>query len=144
MDADGLNALSGRPESLRRTAGGTVITPHAAEFTRLSGRTASYQEAARLAQDLGVTVLLKGSPTFVMGPPEERWAVASGGPELAAIGTGDVLAGMIGAFWAAGLDAHTAARSAAYWHGRAAADLRRTGTVTADRLAEHIAAFTAP
>lgn len=144
VDADGLNALAGRPESLRRTAGGTVITPHAAEFTRLSGRTASYQEAARLAQDLGVTVLLKGAPTFVMGPPEERWAVASGGPELAAIGTGDVLAGMIGAFWAAGLDAHTAARSAAYWHGRAAADLRRTGTVTADRLAEHIAAFTAP
>lgn len=143
VDADGLNALAGRPESLRRAAGGTVITPHAAEFTRLSGRAATYQEAARLAQDLDATVLLKGAPTFVMGPPEERWAVASGGPELAAIGTGDVLAGMIGAFWAAGLDAHTAARSAAYWHGRAAADLRRNGNVTADRLAEHTAVFTA-
>lgn len=144
VDADGLNALAGRPESLRRAAGGTVITPHAAEFTRLTGRPASYQEAARSAQDLGATVLLKGAPTFVMGPPEERWAVASGGPELATIGTGDVLAGMTAAFWAAGLDAPAAARSAAYWHGRAAADLRRTRTVTADQLAEHIAAFTAP
>lgn len=144
VDADGLNALAGRPESLRRAGGGTVITPHAAEFTRLSGRAATYQEAARLAQELGVTVLLKGAPSFVMGPAAERWAVASGGPELATIGTGDVLAGMIGAFWAAGLNAPAAARSAAYWHGRAAADLRRTRTVTAGRLAEHIAAFTAP
>lgn len=142
VDADGLNALAGRPESLRRPAGGTVITPHAAEFTRLAGRAPSYQEAGRLAHGLGITVLLKGAPTFVMGPPAERWAVASGGPELATIGTGDVLAGMIGAFWAAGLDAPAAARSAAYWHGRAAADLQRTRTVTADRLAEHIAAFT--
>ena len=142
VDADGLNALAGRPESLRRPAGGTVITPHAAEFTRLTGRAPSYREARRLAHGLGITVLLKGAPTFVMGPPAERWAVASGGPELATIGTGDVLAGMIGAFWAGGLDAPAAARSAAYWHGRAAADLQRTRTVTAGRLAEHIADFT--
>ncbi len=137
-DADALNALDG-PEDLVRE-GETIITPHAGEFFRLTGRTAAYQEAMRLAENSGVTVLLKGAPTFVMGA--QRWVVNSGGPELATIGTGDVLAGMIGAFRAVGLDGPTAARSAAYWHGRAAADLQRTRTVTADQLVDHLALTT--
>ena len=137
-DADALNALEG-PAELVRT-GETIITPHTGEFSRLTGRTACYREAVRLADATGVTVLLKGGPTFIMG--EQRWAVNSGGPELATIGTGDVLAGMIGAFRAAGLDAPTATRSAAFWHGRAAADLQRTRTVTADRLVDHLARVT--
>ena len=137
-DADALNALDG-PEDLRR-AGETVITPHSGEFSRLTGRVASYQEAVRLADTTGVTVLLKGAPTFVMGA--ERWVVNSGGPELSTIGSGDVLAGMIGAFWAAGLDGPAAARSGAYWHGRAAADLQSTRTVTADLLVDHLSVTT--
>ncbi len=141
VDADGLNALSGRPADLAGKGSEIVITPHAREFVRLAGRPATYQEADRLARGLGVTVLLKGDPTFVMGPPPQRWAVTTGGPELATIGTGDVLAGMIGAFWAAGLDGPTAARSAAYWHGRAAADLQRSRTVTAARLVRRIGVF---
>ena len=134
VDADALNALDG-PQHLIRE-GETTITPHAGEFSRLTGRAASYQAAARLADDAGITVLLKGAPTFVMGA--ERWVVASGGPELATIGTGDVLAGMIGAFRAAGLDSLVATRSAAFWHGRAAADLQHTRTVTADQLVDHL------
>ena len=77
-------------------------------------------------------VLVKGNPTLVMG--KERWVVASGGPELATIGTGDVLGGLLAALWARGLDGEVAARSAAYWHGVAGADVARTGTVTASRL----------
>ncbi len=137
-DADALNALDG-PEDLQRE-GETVITPHSGEFFRLTGRNASYDEAVRLADSTGVTVLLKGSPTFVMG--KQRWMVNSGGPELSTIGTGDVLAGMIGAFRAAGLDTESAARSGAYWHGRAAADLQRVRTVTADQLVDHIGVTT--
>ena len=66
--------------------------------------------------------------------------VDTGGPELASIGTGDVLAGMIGALWARGLDPKTAATiSGAYWHGVAGADLaQQLGTVTADQLADII------
>ncbi|MDE0376661.1 MAG: NAD(P)H-hydrate dehydratase [bacterium] len=135
-DADALNAL-GDPGGLARP-GDTVITPHAGEFRRLTGRAATYQEAARLAEDTGATVLLKGAPTFVMGA--DRWLVNSGGRELATIGTGDVLAGMIGAFWAAaGGDGAEAARSAAYWHGRAASELAARRTVTADLLVEQVA-----
>lgn len=137
-DADALNALDG-PGDLERE-GETIVTPHTGEFVRLTGREASYRAAIRLADDTGVTVLLKGAPTFVMGA--ERWVVNSGGPELATIGTGDVLAGMIGAFRAAGLDSSVAARSAAFWHGRAAADLQSTRTVTADQLVDHLPAAT--
>lgn len=139
VDADALNALDG-VESLRR-GGETIITPHAGEFARLTGNDASHRSAADLARASSATVLLKGGPTFVMGGAQ-RWVVTTGGRELATIGTGDVLAGMIGAFWAGGLDTETAALSGAYWHGRTAADLQRSRTVTADQLVEHVGVLT--
>jgi NAD(P)H-hydrate repair Nnr-like enzyme with NAD(P)H-hydrate dehydratase domain len=67
--------------------------------------------------------------------------IRTGGPELASIGTGDVLAGMIGALWARGLGPLDAAISGAYWHGVAGADLRRRTTVTADALAVQVGRY---
>lgn len=131
LDADGLNALDGI-EALVERAAPTVITPHAGEFARLTGEEASYITASELPDKAGVVVLLKGNPTFVVGA--DRWAVTSGGRELASIGTGDVLAGMVGALWARGLDGETAARSGAHWHGRAAAALAADTSVTAQKL----------
>ncbi len=140
-DADALNALRDLSHLARQ--GDLVITPHAGEFERLTGHAATYRQAIQVAESTGATVLLKGSPTFVMG--SKRWAINTGGPELATIGTGDVLAGMIGAFWAAGaLNGEEAARSAAYWHGRAGSDLAAQRTVTADRLVEQVAVTTRP
>jgi NAD(P)H-hydrate epimerase len=135
LDADGLNAIAD-VGLLAARSGPTVITPHAGEFRRLAGTDAGYEAASRVAQKADVVILLKGGPTFVAG--RELWAVASGGPELATIGTGDVLTGMVAALWARGLDAETAARSGAYWHGRAGAARASAGTVTADTLAEEI------
>jgi hydroxyethylthiazole kinase-like uncharacterized protein yjeF len=118
----------------------TVLTPHAGEFKRLAGRSPSYSEARKLANRIGATVLLKGNPTFVTdgGVP---WVIDTGGPELATIGTGDVLAGMTAALLAGGHDPVTAARAAAYWHGRAGAELARRRVVTARRLIEEIGEF---
>lgn len=139
VDADALNVLDG-PDALARP-GPTIITPHAGEFHRLTGERASHGAARDVAERAGLVVLLKGGPTFVMSPGD-RWIVTSGGPELATIGTGDVLAGAIAALWAAGLVPAEAARSGAYWHGRAGAELQRRRTVTADRLVEHLAVVT--
>nr|NIS36752.1 bifunctional ADP-dependent NAD(P)H-hydrate dehydratase/NAD(P)H-hydrate epimerase [Actinomycetota bacterium]NIU71237.1 bifunctional ADP-dependent NAD(P)H-hydrate dehydratase/NAD(P)H-hydrate epimerase [Actinomycetota bacterium]NIV90694.1 bifunctional ADP-dependent NAD(P)H-hydrate dehydratase/NAD(P)H-hydrate epimerase [Actinomycetota bacterium]NIW33192.1 bifunctional ADP-dependent NAD(P)H-hydrate dehydratase/NAD(P)H-hydrate epimerase [Actinomycetota bacterium] len=116
--------------------GGTIVTPHAGEWQRLTGRPATYREVREERSGLALTVLLKGAPSFVIA--DEVVAVTSGGPELATIGTGDVLAGMIGALLARGLDAPMAARSAAYWHGIAGAHLAARGTVTADRLVDEV------
>ena len=133
-DADALNVLD-NPDPLRRQSP-TVITPHAGEFQRLTGARADYQAATALAERTKAVVLLKGNPTFVIG--EQRWVITEGGPELATIGTGDILAGMIAAFWSAGQTAETAARSAAFWHARTAAHLAQTQTPTADALATHL------
>ncbi|GMQ86262.1 MAG: bifunctional ADP-dependent NAD(P)H-hydrate dehydratase/NAD(P)H-hydrate epimerase [Acidimicrobiia bacterium] len=136
LDADGINALDGVAALASRTAP-SVITPHAGEFARLSGEDASYHAAERLADKSGTLVLLKGSPTFVTDGTE-TWAVTTGGPELATIGTGDVLAGMLGAFIAGGLPEHVAARSAAYHHGVAGSRLAKSGTVIATDLVDEI------
>jgi NAD(P)H-hydrate epimerase len=137
LDADAIAAAG--VEGLMARHHPTVITPHAGEFGRLTGEAAGYERAAALAARSGVVVLLKGNPTVVCG--KERWVVASGGPELATLGSGDVLTGMIAALVARGLDAETAARSAAYRHGRAAAGLAATETVTAGALARHVGRF---
>jgi hydroxyethylthiazole kinase-like uncharacterized protein yjeF len=135
LDADGLNAVED-PDLLARRDGPTVLTPHPGEFRRLTGKEAGFRSASEFASTTGTVILLKGNPSFVMG--EECWVVTSGGPELASIGTGDVLTGLLAAMWARGLEAETAARSAAYWHGRAGAALAARGTVTAEALAVEI------
>ncbi len=136
LDADGLNALN--DSTVLARAFDTIITPHSGEFTRLTGSAATHGAAEELARESGAVVLLKGNPTFVTDG-DETWVIASGGPELATIGTGDVLTGMVAAFVAGGLPAKIAARSAAFHHGSAGARLDRTETVTANGLVLEIA-----
>lgn len=132
-DADALRSV----EVLASAPAELILTPHAGEFRRLTGEEPSPEAARVLAGQVGGVVTLKGWPTFVTDG-SVPWAVVSGGPELATIGTGDVLAGMTAALWARGLGPVEAAYSAAHWHGVAAADLAAHATVTADRLATHI------
>lgn len=135
LDADGINALP-NPDPLRNRAAPTVITPHAGEFERLTRGSVGYVEASSLAKETGATVILKGNPTFVAG--DELWVVDTGGPELATIGTGDVLTGIVAAFISTGLPHEVAARSAAFWHGETGASLARRETVTAAALVDEV------
>ncbi|WKZ82199.1 MAG: NAD(P)H-hydrate dehydratase [Acidimicrobiia bacterium] len=130
IDADALRMIT--PSMLAGRPAATVITPHAAEFTALTGEAAIPESAAGLASSTGAVVLLKGAPTFVMGT--RRWVVTSGTRDLATIGTGDVLAGMVAALMARGMPPEDAARAAAHRHGRAGRRLAETTTVTAPRL----------
>jgi hydroxyethylthiazole kinase-like uncharacterized protein yjeF len=117
-----------------------VLTPHAGEFGRLARAEAGPEEARAFAAATGTVLLLKGNPTFVTDGATPV-VVTSGGPELASIGTGDVLAGMVAALLARGVAPAPAAWSAAYWHGVAAADLAGSGAVTAHRLVDHVGRF---
>jgi len=130
VDADGINALT--VDVLAARTAPTVITPHGGEFRRLTGEEPDWETAVTVAAKTGAVVLLKGGPTFVVGG--QVWAVTSGGPELATVGTGDVLTGMVSSLIARGLDPETAARSAAHRHGLAAAALDRETSVTATGL----------
>ncbi len=114
IDADGLNAFAGRLEELAERDGPTVLTPHAGELGRLlevdsdaigQARLARAREAARRS---GAVVVLKGDDTLVA--EGERLGVNDlASPALATAGTGDVLAGTIGALLARGLDPFAAA-----------------------------------
>ena len=126
LDADALFAISER--NLFEEGQGfedAVVTPHAGECSRLSGLTVEELLAApidfsrSLSATWNVNVLLKGRPTFVASPAGTVLISDSGTEALASAGTGDVLAGMIGALAAKGLDTLDAAATAAWLHGRA-------------------------
>ena len=147
LDADALNLIAAHSPlraALRARTAPTVLTPHPAEAARLLGSdTASVQRdrlaaAQALADELGAHVVVKGAGS-VLAHPDGSWDVnASGSAALATGGSGDVLAGFIGAYLAQGLDARTALRYGVCVHGAAADALVARGTgplgVTASEL----------
>ena len=130
LDADALNLLAA-DRSLRSrhdasaSAASRVLTPHPREAGRLLGVEASQVqsdrvEAAReIARRFGATVVLKGAGSIV-ATPDRYWINPTGGPALASAGTGDVLAGMIGALLAQGFAPTSAVLAAVWLHGSAA------------------------
>jgi hydroxyethylthiazole kinase-like uncharacterized protein yjeF len=137
MDADALNLVAAHPPlrtALATRAAPTVLTPHPAEAARLLATdTASIQRdrlaaALALARELNAHVVLKGAGS-VLAQPDGSWDInASGNCALATAGSGDVLAGLVGALLAQGLDARTALRYAVCVHGAAADALVGAGT----------------
>jgi len=100
-----------------------VFTPHDGEFQRLTGSAPGpdrIDDTRRAAAELKAVVLLKG-PTTVVAHPDGRVLLSTAGDQrLATAGTGDVLAGIIGAGLALGLEPFLAAGLGAELHGRAA------------------------
>lgn len=124
MDADALTAYAGHAADLSRSKAKLVLTPHAGEAARLAGQTSESIEGDRyaavrsLAAVARAVVLLKGAHTL-MADPSGRVAVSPVVcPALATAGSGDVLAGVIGAM-ACSLGTFESAAAAALVHGRA-------------------------
>ena len=150
IDADALNAIASDSQlqtlliaRARRTTA-TVLTPHPLEAARLLGSTTAQVQADRLlvgqqlAQRYGCTVVLKGSGTVIAAPGQTPIINSTGNARLASAGTGDVLAGMIGAAMAAGLPAFAAASRAVYQHGLAADRWSGQASLTAGALARAV------
>jgi NAD(P)H-hydrate epimerase len=116
-----------------------VLTPHAGEFARLSGK-GTVEPAERLPRlrafvaEFGIATLLKGRTTLIA----DRTSVhvnPTGTPALATAGTGDVLTGIITTLLSQGLAPCDAARAGAFWHGLAgscAASDRPVGVIARD------------
>jgi hydroxyethylthiazole kinase-like uncharacterized protein yjeF len=150
IDAGALNVLAATrdwPDHLPREA---VLTPHVGEARRLAGgevaadRVTWTRERARAWR---AVVALKGPCTVVASPAGEVFAHDRPNPALATAGTGDVLAGCIGALLAGGLPPFRAACVGVALHGEAgaiaAAEVGSRGTLASDVLARLPRAFQA-
>jgi hydroxyethylthiazole kinase-like uncharacterized protein yjeF len=138
VDADALTICASRPTWLTDRTAPTLLTPHDREFTRFGFEVGSNRlgAARRLADHLGVHVLLKGDATVVVGPRGVARINTTGSAVLATAGSGDVLSGGIGALLAQGLDVRDAGSVGAYLHGRAGSLSAGGATTSASRLLE--------
>jgi len=149
LDADALNAIAQDPslQQLVRQRGDrfrTVLTPHPLEAARLLGTdTAQVQSdrlaaAQTLAEQFQCTVVLKGSGTITAAPHAIPIVNPTGNGRLATGGTGDVLAGMMGARLASGATAFDAASMAVWQHGHIADHWPAHRSLTAGALASAV------
>jgi ADP-dependent NAD(P)H-hydrate dehydratase / NAD(P)H-hydrate epimerase len=148
LDADALNLVAADTTlaaAVTARKAPTAITPHPAEAARLAGSTTTAIQADRLGAALALAsrfntaTVLKGAGS-VLAFPGGTWAInASGNAGLASGGTGDVLAGMLGALLAQGVPLDAALRLAVCLHGAAADALVAAGVgplgLTASKLA---------
>lgn len=141
VDGDGITAAidpSGGHQALLARTAPTILTPHDGEFATLGGDAEASDRitATRdLAARTGCVVLRKGPTTIISDPDGAVYLVCSGDERLATAGSGDVLAGVIGAFLARGLAAHEAAAAAAFVHGMAGSSGAREGLIARDVVA---------
>ncbi len=167
FDADALNNLADIPELQRDFHAQAVLTPHPGEYARLAEALDLKEDAKdpdnrpgaaeRLAQVLGVVVILKGAGT-VVSDGQRTWTCAEENPALATAGTGDVLTGLLAALVAqhhrrpllagertitseqrGGLGLYDCARLAVEAHARAARAWRERVVATGGLLAEELA-----
>jgi hydroxyethylthiazole kinase-like uncharacterized protein yjeF len=148
LDADALQLIGQNPALkavIRQRSHPTIMTPHPGEAAALAGcdnreiQQDRMRSALKLADEYNAVILLKGAGTVIVEPGGNWHINPTGNPGLASAGTGDVLAGMLGAFIAQGLSATQATCLAAWLHGAAADELVAHGTGPVGLTASEIA-----
>jgi len=123
IDADGLNILAAERSLLDLLPRNVILTPHPGEMARIAERGAKDVQGDRLgcatqwSKGLGCWLVLKGARTVVAGPDGEVWINPAVCEALATAGSGDVLAGLIGACLARKFSSADASCCAVYLHG---------------------------
>jgi NAD(P)H-hydrate epimerase len=114
-------ALYVSPESIAKAKCPVVLTPHPGEFERLFGEpvTDRWAQARAASDQVKQTVVLKGAGTVVANPNYKLGINMSGNPGMAKGGSGDVLAGMITALLAQGMEPFEASITGVHLHGLA-------------------------
>jgi NAD(P)H-hydrate epimerase len=147
LDADALNAMTGRASLLTECKTPPILTPHPGEMARLeidaTPQTVNADRigtARRFARERGVFIVLKGARTVVARPDGLVAICPTGNPGMATAGTGDVLTGMIVGLLAQRVPPWEAACAATYFHGSAgdlaAQHLGQPGMVASDLIAQ--------
>jgi ADP-dependent NAD(P)H-hydrate dehydratase / NAD(P)H-hydrate epimerase len=122
LDADALNLIAMK-DLLDQIPTGAILTPHVGEFERLFGKQSNHAQRIdtlqREAVGRSLIIVLKGANTITALPTGEMYFNSTGNPGMATSGSGDVLAGVIGALLAQGYEAGHAAMVGVYMHGMA-------------------------
>ncbi|MGC8987324.1 NAD(P)H-hydrate dehydratase [Infirmifilum sp.] len=143
LDGDGLTAVAGALELIRKREAPTILTPHLGEVSRLTGISVERIREDRigflrtLCRELNSYIVLKGAHTLVGTPSGKIYVNLTGNPGMAKAGSGDVLVGVIAAMLGLGLDVGEATRMAVLVHGYAGdyvASLEGIDGVTASRM----------
>ena len=137
LAADGINLMAAHKDILRDRTAPTILTPHAGEFMRFSGREANPETVEELARELSCIILTKGHRTIITDG-QVCYHNPTGNPGMASGGSGDVLAGVIAGLLGQGLPPLEAAAVGAWLHGKAgdvcAASIGEYGMVSGDLL----------
>lgn len=129
VDADGINAFKDNPEilfsAIKASPALVILTPHSGEFERLFPNMAKSEKiemTVRAAQQSGAVVVFKGANTVIAGPDGDviDSPISSQTSWLATAGSGDVLAGIIAAMVANGMDGVSACGAAVWMQARSA------------------------
>lgn len=125
IDADALNILAMADDWPKLLPANTILTPHPGEMARLIGLSSEDVQKDRLAlatkssAEWNAILVLKGAHTIIAAPDGRTAISPFKSDALAKGGTGDVLAGIVGAFCAQGLKPYDAAVLGVYAHGLA-------------------------
>lgn len=136
LDADGINSLNPHILVEETVLAPLILTPHPGEMARLLNEPIDRVQrhrreiVRRFADETGVTLVLKGHHTLIGAPGKPLLENPTGNPGMATGGSGDVLAGIIGALVAQGMTPYDAAACGVYLHGAA-------GDRAAARLSQH-------
>ncbi|WP_294235460.1 NAD(P)H-hydrate dehydratase [uncultured Sphingomonas sp.] len=138
VDGDALHLVEA--QALAEHIGPKILTPHGGEFAHLFGKPTADKLGATIdaARRTGAVVVHKGADTVIAAPDGRAILCPEASPWLSTAGTGDVLAGAIGAMLAVGLEPLAAAEAGVWLHAQAA---RRLGPAfIADDLADALSA----
>ncbi len=127
IDADGINAIVGHSEILRKRKAPTVLTPHVGEMSRLTDKTSEEIENNRIdvlqaaSARLNAIIVLKGPHSLIGYPDGKVYFNFSGKTEgragMATAGSGDVLNGVIAAAYCLGMKLEDAVYTGVFIHG---------------------------
>ncbi len=143
IDADGLNLLSQNISLLKETKASIILTPHIKEMARLTQKNSSDVIENKIAlcrefsTNYNVTTVLKSAVTLIAHPDAKLYSNSTGNEGMASGGTGDVLAGMIGAFMCQGLGLLESGILGVYMHGLSG-DLAKNKTSSASLIASDL------
>ena len=132
LDADALNILSENTELLKEIKAPAVVTPHAGEMSRLTGKTIEEIEnnrvffASEFSKNYGVITVLKGAYTVIATPEGKTYINLTGKSVLATAGSGDILSGIIAGLAAGNNSLELSVVAGVSLHGK-------TGDIAADK-----------